>query len=153
LAKNDNCLNLVTIGSIGRVPDIIMPFKDRVFNLGPIKDHFKLAEIYAASDCFVLPSYQDNFPCTILESLCTGTPVVVYNTGGISEMLVHHPKAGIVVLNRDPISLHEAINNLLRNGITSRERKEIRGSTIKKYSISHFIDKHIKLYERVLLAK
>ena len=35
----------------------------------------------------MLPSLQDNFPNTILESFAFGTPVVAFNTGGIKDLV------------------------------------------------------------------
>lgn len=45
----------------------------------------ELRELYAASDVFVNPTYEDNYPTTNLEAQACGTPVVTYRTGGSPE--------------------------------------------------------------------
>ncbi len=42
----------------------------------------QLAELYAAADAFINPTWQDNYPTVNLESIACGTPVVTYRTGG-----------------------------------------------------------------------
>jgi len=46
----------------------------------------ELAAFYAMADVTVVPSYEDNYPTVVLESLACHTPVVAYRTGGIPEM-------------------------------------------------------------------
>jgi glycosyltransferase involved in cell wall biosynthesis len=55
--------------------------------LGEISDDTKLARIYAAADIFVIPSLEDNYPNTVVESLACGTPVVGFAAGGISDLV------------------------------------------------------------------
>lgn len=50
-------------------------------------DEARVASYYAASDIFALPSLEDNLPNTVSESLCCGTPVAAFPTGGIVEMV------------------------------------------------------------------
>ncbi len=60
-----------------------------VHTLGYLDNVQQIAEIYALSDLFILPSLEDNLPNTVMESLACGTPVVAFNTGGIPEMIDH----------------------------------------------------------------
>lgn len=55
--------------------------------LGSINNPNKMAEIYNASDAFLLPSREDNLPNTMVESLLCGTPVIASNIGGMSEVI------------------------------------------------------------------
>lgn len=54
---------------------------------GRVSDEMALAELYSAADVVVVPSSEDNFPNTILESHACGTRVVAYAVGGIPEMI------------------------------------------------------------------
>lgn len=74
----------------------------------------ELAEIYAASDVHVNPTYEDNFPTTNLESLACGTPVIAYKTGGSPEAI--DDSSGIVVEQGNIDKLVEAINQIKENG-------------------------------------
>lgn len=57
------------------------------YPLGSIADERLMALLYNAADGFVLPSRQDNLPNVIIESLCCGTPVISFATGGIPDMV------------------------------------------------------------------
>lgn len=50
-------------------------------------DVYHLAEIYSAADCFINPTYEDNYPTVNLEAKACGTYVITYNTGGCMETL------------------------------------------------------------------
>ena len=74
----------------------------------------ELAEIYSASDLFVNPTLEDNFPTTNLEALACGTPVITFDTGGSAECLDH--ECGLVVERGDVMGLIEAIAKIKKNG-------------------------------------
>ena len=73
-----------------------------------------LAEIYATSDVFINPTYEDNFPTTNLESQACGTPVITYKTGGSPEAI--DESTGIVVEQGNMNKLVEAIYTIKKNG-------------------------------------
>jgi glycosyltransferase involved in cell wall biosynthesis len=56
--------------------------------LGHINEEWKLAVGYSAADVTLLPSLEDNLPNVILESSACGTPVVAFDSGGISDAVV-----------------------------------------------------------------
>lgn len=60
----------------------------------------QLAAIYTAAYVYFNPTYEDNYPTVNLESICCGTPVVTYNTGGSPEALCGE-KYGIVIEKKD----------------------------------------------------
>lgn len=43
--------------------------------------------IYAAADCFILPSRYDPFPNTVLEALAMGLPAIVSSRSGAAEVI------------------------------------------------------------------
>lgn len=47
----------------------------------------ELAEIYTASDIFVNPTYEDNYPTVNIEAAACGTMIITYDTGGCIETL------------------------------------------------------------------
>jgi UDP-glucose:(heptosyl)LPS alpha-1,3-glucosyltransferase len=59
---------------------------DRVRMLGGRDD---VRPIYAAADCFLLPTRYDPFPNTALEALAMGLPVIVGRRSGAAEILKH----------------------------------------------------------------
>jgi len=58
-------------------------------HLGLLRDDISLSVLYAAVDVFIAPSRQDNLPNTIIESLACGTPCVVFEIGGMPDMIDH----------------------------------------------------------------
>ena len=73
-----------------------------------------LADIYASSDVFINPTYEDNFPTTNLEALACGTPVITYKTGGSPEAI--DDSTGIIVEQGNIIKLVDAINQIKSHG-------------------------------------
>ncbi|MCR9160969.1 MAG: glycosyltransferase [Nannocystaceae bacterium] len=56
----------------------------------------ELAASYASSDVMMFPSTTDTFGNVVLESMACGTPALVSDVGGPSE-IVHHNETGIVL--------------------------------------------------------
>lgn len=91
---------------------------------------------YAASDCFVMPSYREGFPNTVLEAGAMGLPSVVTDINGSREIIsstpdpspeesgavCHLPEGqiqmrmnGIIVRPRDADALYVAMKKMIEN--------------------------------------
>ena len=46
-----------------------------------------IAAVYSMADVFVIPSFQDNLPNTVLEAMACGRRVVGFRIGGIPDMV------------------------------------------------------------------
>ena len=57
--------------------------------LGYLSDDITLALAYSAADVTVIPSIQDNFAKTTIESMACGTPIVAFNATGAKDVIVH----------------------------------------------------------------
>ena len=68
----------------------------------------------SAADVVVLPYTKTYQSGVLLAAYAAGRPVVVTDTGGLSEV-VEHGKTGLVVPPRDPESLADAISRLLED--------------------------------------
>ena len=60
---------------------------------GNLYDDLSLRALYSAADVMIVPSRQDNLPNTAVEAQACGTPVVSFDTGGLSN-IVEHQKTG-----------------------------------------------------------
>ena len=72
----------------------------------------ELAQLYAAADVLVNPTYEDNFPTVNLEALACGTPVLTYRTGGSVEAV--DESCGIVVERGDVEAMCRAVPEALK---------------------------------------
>lgn len=70
---------------VGLSPKQISCLPEGITGVARTENVHQLAELYAAADLFVNPTWEDNFPTTNLEALASGTPVVTYRTGGSVE--------------------------------------------------------------------
>jgi len=117
--------------------------------LGYIYERDKLSEIYSMSDLFCITSLDDNFPTTVLESLASGTPVVGFDVGGISEQISGN--CGFVVESKDTKSLSKKIKLLLEDKDLNQEMsKNAREKAVNNYSIEKMVSEYIKVYDELL---
>lgn len=107
---------------------------------GFIHDKTKLNEWYNAADVTVSSSEEESFGLSIAESLKTGTPIIMKNTGLYSDIITK--KNGLKISS----SMFHTINKFYEK---SFKKKEIIESS-KKLNTSLYIDKHLKLYNSIL---
>ena len=85
---------------------------ERVRFMGLLTQH-ELAQIYGAADLLVLASSREGWASVLLESMACGTPVVATDVGGAKEV-IRAPEAGMIVPERTPQMLANAIGQLLQ---------------------------------------
>jgi colanic acid/amylovoran biosynthesis glycosyltransferase len=81
------------------------------------------------SDVFILPSFAEGVPVSLMEAMACGVPVIGTNVGGVTE-LIEHGVSGLVVSPSDEVSLKHAIlsyieNEQLRENVKRDARKVI----------------------------
>ncbi|MGL5834560.1 MAG: glycosyltransferase family 4 protein [Waterburya sp.] len=83
----DDKIELVVVGSSQADTEEQLRFKTHY--LGKLSDDISLAQVYAAADIFVAPSWQDNLPNTVIEAIASGTPCAAFKIGGMPEIIDH----------------------------------------------------------------
>ncbi len=116
----------------------------RAHVLGRMEPGRRLASIYAAADLVVVPSREDNFPCTVLEALSSGTPVLAWDAGGIPEMI--EQGAGLVLGMGDVLGLTHGIERVLDGDAGLWTRKTIRERVSARFGLAGFVSAHERLY-------
>lgn len=66
------------------------------------------------ADIYLLPSYNEQMPMSILEAMSSGLPIVSTLVAGIPEM-VENGKNGILIKPGDQVGLFEALSELIEN--------------------------------------
>lgn len=95
------------------------------------KNRDELRTLYAASDCFVFPSYREGFPNVVLEAGAMALPSIVTDINGSREIITKDGSGsqatidirdnGVVAPSQDSDSLYEAMKLMLLDN-ESRER-------------------------------
>ncbi len=88
-----------------------------------------LVAYYAASDCFVFPSYREGFPNTVIEAGAMDLPCIVTDINGSRE-IIEHGKNGIIIPVRDEQAIYQSMEQMLtdeqmRKGMTEKAREMI----------------------------
>ena len=71
-----------------------------------------LLAYYAASDCFVFPSYREGFPNTVMEAGAMELPCIVTDINGSREIIVDG-KNGVIIPSKDVDALYKAMKAML----------------------------------------
>jgi glycosyltransferase involved in cell wall biosynthesis len=122
--------------------------KHEIMYLGSM-EQTELVEWYQKASLFILPSFIEGFPVTILEALSCETPVIATPVGGIPEVIKNN-ETGILVQQDDPIRLAEAIQYLLENeDVRFRMVHEGRKRVIGQYSLEIASKKLCTIYEQL----
>ena len=74
----------------------------------------ELLAYYAAADCYVLPSYREGFPNTVLEAGAMGLPSIVTDINGSREIIVENEN-GMIVPPRDADALFVAMRRMVND--------------------------------------
>lgn len=112
------------------------------------KSQAEVREYMQETDVFVLPSFAEGVPVSLMEAMAAGVPVVTTQIAGVSE-LVENGVSGYIVPPGDVITLAERIKILLTEpqlrtqfGAAGREKVE------KEFNLNHEV---ARLY-RVMTA-
>jgi glycosyltransferase involved in cell wall biosynthesis len=128
-----------------------IPKKHNVHSLGQIP-HRKIWEAYDQSKVFILPSYTEVFPMTILEAMARGLVILVSDIPGMRE-IIKEGRNGYIFPPGDIEKIKEIILYLKNN---PKEIERISKNNLKdiwKFTAEKQVPKYIKVYEEVLKKK
>ncbi len=124
---------------------------DKVQLLDYVSDE-ELAELYRRCDILVQPSITDSggdfegLGMVLLEAMSYQKPVVATKVGGILDIVRHH-ETGVLVEERDPQALAQAIEAVLTDENRARELGQAGFAYVKEYfSWPRIVDQVMALY-------
>lgn len=142
IGGKDNML-LVTIGQGAES----LIFDCAHINLGYIENDERMVEAYNAADLFVIPSLQESFGQTAIEAMACGTPVVGFQSGGMSDTVQNH-RTGLLVPAGDIQALSEALDELLMNSAKCAQMgAQCRNWVEGQYGVETIAARYLRLYE------
>jgi len=112
-------------------------------------DDESLRHLYRCADVCVVPSFYEPFGITALEAMAAKTPVVVSDTGGLSE-IVEHDKTGAKVFAGNADSLAWSITRvLLDSSYAEWLRSNAYSRVLEAYNWRRIAVDTKALYERI----
>lgn len=105
---------------------------------------------YAASECFVFPSYREGFPNTVLEAGAMGLPCIVTDINGSRE-IIQEGINGVIIPSKDTAALEQAMIDIL----TNTEKRTAMSQNARPLIMSRFEKSYVQqclmeYYEEVL---
>ncbi len=109
-----------------------------------------IPDLLAASDIFVLPSFSEGLPLSVLEGMAQSLPIVATTVGGIPEVVTHELE-GLLVLLKDAEALADALARI----VLDKELGQSFGRAGKKrvaaeFTFAGMLDAYEKVYKEVL---
>jgi glycosyltransferase involved in cell wall biosynthesis len=104
--------------------------------------------LLASADAFVLPSYAEGLPMSLLESMAWGLPVISTAVGSIPEH-VHDGMQGLLVTPGDVSELANAIERIVTDDALRRRMGEMARVAVEPLSIELYARKVAAIYRLV----
>jgi glycosyltransferase involved in cell wall biosynthesis len=119
---------------------------ERLVMLGERSD---VASVLASLDAFVMPSWAESFPYSILEAMAEGCAIVSTDVGGVGEAI--GDGAGILVTPRDAQALAAGVCRLLddRAGADAFAR-EARLRQRDRFTLSRMVEGTLAVYDELI---
>lgn len=149
ILKERKDLNFIFIGPDegkgGEVKEIIKDEKNMQY-IGPLNGKDKIAEAFQASSVYVMPSYREGMPLTLIESFASGLPVVASPVNGIPFEMKDNEN-GFFVDYGDIHNLKEKILKIIDNPELARKFSENNIKKSKDYTWPIINKRYLGVYE------
>ena len=104
--------------------------------------------LYSACDVMVVPSYQESFGQTAIESMACGTPVVAFGATGLLDIIDHRVN-GFLAKPYDSESLADGISWILENVDYNTLSENARNKVVNTFDIKNIAEKYISIYNDI----
>jgi len=118
--------------------------------LGYVSDRHLLSQYCSAADVLLFPTYADNLPNAVLESMASGTPTIGYSTGGMPDM-VEHGLNGWLAETGDIKGLSEGLSQAQSSPVLLQQWSiDCRKKAESQFSKLSFVRAHTSLYDEII---
>ncbi|MFA4826229.1 MAG: glycosyltransferase family 4 protein [Methanoregula sp.] len=136
------CSNDPKIRKIASASELNIVFSDNVPNS-------QLPVLLNSATSFILPSFHEGHPKSLLEAMSCGLPCIGSNVQGIREDIIHNETG--YLCNTEPSSIANAIHTVMTDESLQMEM----GRKARKYILSHYsldmtVHKELDLLQKVM---
>lgn len=112
-----------------------------------------IGDLLRAADIFVLPSYQEGMPNSLLEAMACGLPPVATRIGGVED-IVKDGENGLLAAPGDAAGLAAGLRRLLADEALTRKLAARAQQTIRdSYTLESTSPRYLALYRELLGKK
>ncbi|AFZ26424.1 glycosyltransferase [Cylindrospermum stagnale PCC 7417] len=147
-----NCTELILAGNgdLEAAQKLIQELNiERKITICPWLSPEQRDELLSAADAFILPSYNEGLPMSMLEAMAWGLPVIVTPVGGIPEV-IHNNKNGLLVQPGNQEQLVQAMQNLIRDECLRTSLGTAARKSVECLDIKNYINSLLLLYTSVI---
>lgn len=109
-----------------------------------------LLQMYVDADCFVMPSYREGFPNTVLEAGAMNLPSIVTDINGSREIIANE-KNGLIVPSKNTTVLYEAMERILTDDVLRMHMARMARPMINSRFEKEFVQScQIKFYKEIM---
>jgi N,N'-diacetylbacillosaminyl-diphospho-undecaprenol alpha-1,3-N-acetylgalactosaminyltransferase len=113
-----------------------------------IGEQSDMLHLTAASDIYVLPSYREGLPRTLLEGAAMAKPLIATDVPGCREV-VDAETNGLLVPPRDGRALADAVGRLLDDsGLRRQMGAAAREKAVRTFDLETVVDRYMPLYTK-----
>lgn len=116
-----------------------------VYCTGSIQNEKLMALAYSSGDYFLMPSFQEAFAQTSIESMACGLPIIAFPCSGIEDLV--DTNNGVICADFTVEALIDGIKTALSR---QYNHEEIRNYVLKYYSSEVITGKYLSVYHKVL---
>lgn len=137
-------ITFVLVGSTGAEEKL----PPNIVNIGRVENDNKLADLYAIADLTIILSRKETFSMPCAESLCCGTPVVGFESGGPESISLAQYSEFCQYGNV------EQLKNLILKWVKVKEDEfvsyEIQKTASLRYDVSHMNQEYLAIYDALI---
>lgn len=122
-----------------------MNLPKNIILLGRIKDQVELAKLYSMADVTVLTSKKETFSMVVAESLCCGTPVVGFKSGGPEQIAIKEYSQFVEYGDTELLEKH--VKNFIDCFLN---KKNISEASRNCYSKKKMCNNYLYIYKEIL---